>query len=211
MRLEEALDAMPVIAILRGIAVDAAVDVCAALIESGIRAIETPLNTPKAVNSIERMASDFGGDAAIGAGTVLRAGQVGSVRDAGGTFVVSPNTDVAVIEAAIASEMAPVPGFATPTEAFAALGAGAVYLKLFPAGSLGPGYLSALNAVLPREAAVLAVGGVGEDDMQAWHVAGAAGFGIGSSLYRPGDDPAAVRSRAASLVRRYRSIRAQRQ
>lgn len=211
MRLEEALDAMPVIAILRGITVDAAVDVCGALIESGIRAIETPLNTPKAMDSIERMAGKFGGDAAIGAGTVLRPVQVGAVRDAGGTFVVSPNTSVSVIEAAIASGMAPVPGFATPTEAFVALEAGAMYLKLFPAGSFGPGYLSALNAVLPREAAVFAVGGVGEDDIQAWHAVGAAGFGIGSSLYRPGDDPVSIRSRATNLVQRYRAIRTQQQ
>lgn len=200
---------MPLIAILRGIPADAAVEVASVLVECGITAIETPLNSPDPLVGIGRMVGSLGRDAAIGAGTVLETEQVKAVADAGGTFVVAPNTDAAVIRAAGTAGLTPVPGFATPSEAFTALAAGARYLKLFPASSFGVPYLAALQAVLPPRASVLAVGGVAEGDMAGWLAAGAAGFGIGSSLYKPGRDLRTLKTRAESLVRHYLSVRSQ--
>lgn len=210
MQLETALKKMPLIAILRGITPDQAVDTCAALVESGILAIETPLNSPRAVDSIERMAARYSSDAAIGAGTVLTTDEVRSVSGAGGVFTVAPNTDVTVIRAATDAGLTPMPGIATATEAFTALQSGASLLKLFPADCLGCGYLRALKAVLPNHAAVFAVGGVVERNLAEWIAVGAAGFGIGSSLYKPGDDVSAISRRAAAFVKQYQSIRTER-
>lgn len=205
MRLCAALDTTPLIAILRRVTPAEAEAVGAALIEAGILAIETPLNSPEPLRSIAVMASRFGDVAAIGAGTVLNAAQVAQTADAGATFVVSPNTDALVIRAALDRGLEPVPGVMTPSEAFAAIDAGASKLKLFPADSCGPDHLKALRAVLPSSVAVFAVGGVGAGEMKAWRAAGAAGFGLGASLYRPGDDAATVKARALDAVRALRA------
>jgi 2-dehydro-3-deoxyphosphogalactonate aldolase len=146
------------------------------------------------------MAKRFADTAAIGAGTVLEPNQVDEISNAGGTFVVSPNVNVDVIGATIAAGMTPIPGFVTPTEAFTALRAGARYLKLFPADASGPTYLKALNAVLPEHASVIAVGGIGSDDIPDWMAAGVAGFGIGSPLFRPGMGLETIRSNATTMV-----------
>ncbi len=186
MTLDEALDECPIVAILRGVTPDEVVGVAEALFQAGVRAIETPLNSPSPLGSIARLAAAARGRMVTGAGTVLGAGEVEAVAQAGGVLCVSPNTDAAVIAAAVERGLTPVPGFATATEAFVAIAAGARHLKLFPAATYGPGHLKALTAVLPGSVRVLAVGGVAPADMAAWRAAGAAGLGMGSELYRPG-------------------------
>ena len=205
--LAPALARLPLVAILRGLRPDAAREIGEVLLAGGFTALEVPLNRPEALRSIERMAAACGTRAAIGAGTVLSASQVRAVRDAGGSFVVTPDTNTAIIEAALDAGLTPLPGFATPTEAFRALAAGARHLKLFPAGTFGPAYLGALRAVLPAEAAVLAVGGVNAGAMSAWLAAGAAGFGLGTALYTPEFDRAKIAARAVRLVNAYEAAR----
>ncbi len=187
-RLRDALSACPLVAILRGITPDEAEAVGDTLVDAGFSMIEVPLNSPDPFESIARMARRLAGRAVIGAGTVLSLAQVQRVADAGGTLVVSPNTDTSVIAAAAAAGMISLPGFYTPSEAFAALHAGAHGLKLFPAEGASPAYLKALRAVLPADTPVFAVGGVTPEGMAAWHKAGANGFGLGSGLYRAGKD-----------------------
>ncbi len=189
-----------IIAILRGIDPTEAVDVAGTLIEAGITRIEVPLNSPSPFASIEAMAEAHGAVAQIGAGTVLGVEDVRKVRDCGGQMVVSPNCDPEVIEATRAAGMDSYPGVLTPTECFAALKAGATALKVFPAFQMGIDGLKALRAVLPVETRVYMVGGVGPDGFRDWLAAGAAGFGIGTSLYRPGDAPDDVAPRAARMV-----------
>ena len=190
----------PLIAILRGIAPPEAVAVCAALIEAGIDRIEVPLNSPDPFESIRLMVGEHGRDALIGAGTVLTAEQVAGVHRAGGRLVVSPNCDPAVIAATKALGMQSWPGVLTPTECFAALNAGADGLKVFPAFLMGPEGLKAVRAVLPPATQVFMVGGVGPENFSGWLRAGANGFGLGSSLYRPGDTAATVGARAREIV-----------
>lgn len=189
----------PVVAILRGVPPTEALEVGRALLAGGIRMIEVPLNSPEPLESISRLSGALGGEALIGAGTVMSAAEVTEVVAAGGRLVVSPHTDPAVIGRAVALGVECLPGFLTPTEAFAALAAGATQLKLFPATSVGPGYLRALREVLPRTAGVWAVGGTGADTLTAWLDAGAAGIGVGGALYRTGDAAARVRERAQAL------------
>jgi 2-dehydro-3-deoxyphosphogalactonate aldolase len=188
------------VAILRGVRPDAVVEIAAALVAAGVRAIEVPLNSPEPFDSIARLAQAFGETCLCGAGTVLTAEAVDCVHAAGGKLIVSPNTDVEVIGRAVALGLEVAPGFATASEAFAAIAAGARTLKLFPAATYGPGHVKALKSVLPRDVRVLAVGGVGLDDLAAWLAAGADGFGIGGELYRPGDGPAEVGRRASAFV-----------
>jgi len=190
----------PLIAILRGITPDEALGVCGVLVDAGITAIEVPLNSPEAVKSIAMMVQAFGDKALIGAGTVLTEAQVHSVADAGGRLVVSPNADTAVIKTTLARGLESWPGVLTPTECFAALAAGATGLKIFPSFLMGPEGLKAIRAVLPPDAQVYAVGGVGPKNFAEWRRAGASGFGIGTALYTPGLSADEVAARAKDLV-----------
>jgi 2-dehydro-3-deoxyphosphogalactonate aldolase len=190
----------PLVAILRGLTPDEAEPVGEALVEAGFRLIEVPLNSPQPLESIARLAARFGEVATIGAGTVTTAAQVAEVREAGGTLIVSPHTDEHVIAASAAAGMVSLPGFLTPSEAFAALGAGAHALKLFPAEAASPAVLKAQRAVLPREVPILPVGGIEPGKMALWLAAGADGFGLGSALYRPGMTAPEVSERARQFV-----------
>jgi 2-dehydro-3-deoxyphosphogalactonate aldolase len=200
MTLDEALGLCPIIAILRGVTPDEVLDHAHALAAAGLRAIEIPLNSPDALASVRRLADALGDTCVCGAGTVLTAVEVEQVAAAGAKLAVSPNTSPVVIARAIELGLTPVPGVATASECFAAIDAGALHLKLFPAQTYGPGHLRQLRAVLPGEIAVLAVGGVGPAHMAAWWEAGVSGFGLGSELYRPGQTPADTALKAAHAV-----------
>ncbi|HEX8779446.1 MAG TPA: 2-dehydro-3-deoxy-6-phosphogalactonate aldolase [Rhodanobacter sp.] len=180
------LDPLPLVAILRGLAPDEAVATGRAIVEAGFRMLEVPLNSPRPIDSIARLATALGDNVLVGAGTVMTPADVDAVATAGGRLIVMPHADTTVIRAAKAAGMLCVPGVATPTEAFAALEAGADALKLFPAEQSAPAVLKAWRAVLPREVPVLPVGGITPDTMAPWLAAGATGFGIGSALYAPG-------------------------
>jgi 2-dehydro-3-deoxyphosphogalactonate aldolase len=201
----EILDDLPLVAILRGLVPEEAVEVGEALVGAGFRALEVPLNSPRPLDSIGRLAAALGDRAVVGAGTVLTPAEAHAVADAGGRLMVSPNTDAAVIAAARARHMLALPGVFTPTEAFAALAAGADALKLFPAEIAGPAGLKALRAVLPAGTRVYAVGGVTPETVSAWRAAGASGAGLGSALFTPGRSAAEVGDRAAAFVRAWRA------
>ncbi|HWA91046.1 MAG TPA: 2-dehydro-3-deoxy-6-phosphogalactonate aldolase [Rhizomicrobium sp.] len=197
---EQPLDDVPLVAILRGVTPDRVVEIGEALHEAGIRAIEVPLNSPDPFRSIERLAARLGDICLCGAGTVLSSDQVERARDAGARLIVAPNTDVSVIARAVRHGLVVVPGFATATEAFAAIAAGATRLKLFPASTYGAGHLKALKAVLPRDVKVYAVGGIGPADMQQWAQAGAAGFGLGSDIFKPEYETKDIAMRARQAI-----------
>lgn len=184
------------VAILRGITPDEILAVAEALVLRGVGAIEVPLNSPDPFTSIARLQQAFGGDCLCGAGTVLAIAQVEQLHATGARLLVAPNTDAEVISRALALGLLPMPGFATATEAFAAIAAGASELKLFPASSVGPAHLRALRAVLPAHVRVHAVGGVDERNAGQWLDAGADGLGLGGNLYRPGMSAAEVGARA---------------
>ena len=200
----EAFDATfaqcPLVAILRGVAphdIDAIGD---ALVDAGFTLIEVPLNSPDPLDSVARLRKRFGGRAVIGAGTVLRVEDVDAVEAAGGKMIISPNANLKVIAASAAKGLVSLPGIATPSEAFAALDAGATALKLFPAEGSSPQILKAMRAVLPKEVRVLPVGGIAPDTMAPWIAAGAAGFGLGSALYKPGMSAGQVAINARAFV-----------
>lgn len=205
MTLQQVLDAMPLVAILRGITPDEAVDVAEALVDAGFRCLEVPLNSPDPLVSIARIAARLGDRALVGAGTVLAVEDVSRVAAAGGRIIVAPNCDPAVIGAAKEAGLAALPAFFTPTEALRALAAGADALKLFPAEAASPAALKAMLAILPPGTAILPVGGIGPDQFGPYWDAGAAGFGIGSSLYGPARPVAEIAARASALVERMRS------
>lgn len=193
------MERLPLVAILRGVEPEEAVAVGAELVDVGFAVIEVPLNSPQPFDSIGRLAAAFGGQALVGAGTVLTPEAVDRVAAVGGRLIVMPHADTAVIRAAKRAGLFAVPGFATPTEAFAALDAGADALKLFPAEAAPPAVLKAMRAVLPPAVPVLPVGGIRPETMAGYWEAGAGGFGLGSALYKPGDAPATVRAKAVAF------------
>jgi len=197
---DHAFTACPLVAILRGLTPDEAPSIGDALVAAGFTLIEVPLNSPDPLRSIAILAERLAGRAMVGAGTVLSPEQVDAVAQAGGTLIVSPNTDAAVIRATVTKELISLPGYYTPSEAFTALAAGATALKLFPADGATPAFLKAQRAVLPRDRRILAVGGVSPDNMASWQAAGADGFGLGSNLYRPGKPAADVANDAAAFI-----------
>ncbi len=190
----------PLLAILRGVQPEEVEAIAAALAGEGIAIVEVPLNSPRPMESIARLAAAFGERLLIGAGTVMTAAQVGEIAGAGGRLVVTPHADAAVVRAARAHGMLAIPGFFSPTEAFAMLAAGANAIKLFPAEAAGPAVLRALRAVLPPGTLVLPVGGIDAASLAPWRAAGAAGFGIGSAIYRPGDTAATIAAKASTLM-----------
>jgi 2-dehydro-3-deoxyphosphogalactonate aldolase len=196
---------LPLVAILRGLRPDEAVAIGTALFEAGFRLLEVPLNSPEPYRSIAALAQAFGDRALIGAGTVILPEDVDRLRTAGGRLVVMPHYDAEVIRTAKAAGLTCVPGVATPTEAFAALRAGADALKLFPAETLGPATLKAWRAVLPSGTPLLPVGGITPEGMGRWRGAGADGFGLGSALYRPGASAQEVGERARAFVANWRA------
>jgi 2-dehydro-3-deoxyphosphogalactonate aldolase len=194
------LERCPLVAILRGVRPADALDITAALDDAGIAIVEVPLNSPDPVESIGRIAARFGGHMLVGAGTVMTARQVAEIADAGGRLIVTPHAAAEVVAAAKARGLLACPGMFTPTEAFAMLALGADALKLFPAEAASPAVLKSLRAVLPAGTDILPVGGIDAANMAAWRAAGAAGFGIGSSIYKPGDDAATVNAKARTLI-----------
>jgi 2-dehydro-3-deoxyphosphogalactonate aldolase len=200
------LDALPLVAILRGIEPDESETIGKAIGDAGFRVLEVPLNSPQPLESIHRLSISLGEHYLIGAGTVMTAKQVDDIALAGGRLIVMPHADTSVIRAAKAAGLYCVPGVATPTEAFAALAAGADALKLFPAEQLGPAALKAWRAVLPRQIPVLPVGGITPDTMAPWIAAGAQGFGIGSALYAPGISTDEVSRRASLFAQAWSAV-----
>jgi 2-dehydro-3-deoxyphosphogalactonate aldolase len=198
-KFQGAMRQLPLVAILRGLSPAEAAEVGDAIVEAGFRLLEVPLNSPRPLDSIALLAARFP-DALVGAGTVLDAKQVREVHAAGGQLIVSPNFNAEVIAEAKRLGLVSLPGVMTPTEAFAALAAGASGLKLFPAELASPAVVKALLAVLPQGTALMPVGGIAPGNMAAWRDAGAAGFGIGSALYKPGKSAAAVRESALDFV-----------
>lgn len=180
------LKRFPLVAILRGIKPGEALDIGTLLVETGFTIIEVPLNSPEPFASIVRLAKHLGDRALVGAGTVTDWGQVTKVADAGGKVIVMPHADERVVEAAKRRNLFVVPGFATPTEAFRMINAGADAIKLFPAEANPPNVLRSLRAVLPKKVPILPVGGITPQNMNDYWVAGADGFGLGSALYKPG-------------------------
>lgn len=193
------LDACPIVAILRGIRPEEAEAVGAALLAEGLTILEVPLNSPRPFESIRRLAAAFGERALIGAGTVTTEEEVAAIVRAGGRLMVTPHADPALVLAARARGLIACPGFLSPAEAFALLAVGADALKLFPAEAASPAVVKALLAVLPRGTPILPVGGMSAATIPAWKAAGAAGFGVGSSLYQPGDSAEAVGAKARAL------------
>jgi len=198
--LRAALQQCPIAAILRGVKPDEVDAIGDALVEAGITVIEVPLNSPQPFESIKRLAARHGHHALVGAGTVLEVTDVARVKEAGGRLIVAPNFDANVAHAAKAAGLVTLPGVMSPSEGFAALKSGADGLKLFPAEIIPPAVFKAWRAVFPPETLLLAVGGVGADNLRSYAEAGASGYGIGSALYKPGRPAAEIGSLAQALV-----------
>ena len=194
------LDECPLVAIVRGVTPADAEAIGDAVFDAGIRIIEVPLNSPDPLKSIEILAARFGDRALIGGGTVLKVGDVANVRASGGRLIVAPNTNTDVIAATASEGLVSMPGFFTPSEAFAAIHAGATALKLFPAEGASPSVLKAQLAVIPPEVPIIIVGGVSPDNMGPWKDAGAGGVGLGSGLYKPGQSAAETAEKARAYV-----------
>ena len=200
MTLDEALAECPIVAILRGVRPVEVLAHVEALYDAGVRGVEVPLNSPEPFESIRMIVQAFGATMAVGAGTVLTIEQVDAVAAFGGRLIVAPNTSSQVIRRGLELGLEPAPGFATATEGFAALAAGARHLKLFPAATYGPGHLRQLKAVLPTMAVVWAVGGVDASNLGQWRAAGAGAFGIGGEIYRPGQTREDTARKAREIV-----------
>ena len=198
--LDDYLNDLPLIAILRGITPEVCEAVTEALFESGFRMVEVPLNSPQALRSIKRIVNQFGDVMLVGAGTVLEPDQVRQVHDSGGRLIVAPNTNLPVIQAGVEAEMITIPGAATPTEAFAGIHAGASAVKVFPAEAIGPQVFASWRAVIPDTVPLLPVGGIDSHNMANYWQAGAAGFGLGSALYKPGKSLGDISASATKLV-----------
>jgi 2-dehydro-3-deoxyphosphogalactonate aldolase len=198
--LHQYLDQCPLIAIVRGVTPGEAEGIGQAIYEAGVRIIEVPLNSPEPLDSIRRLAQRFGDRMLVGAGTVFTPANVEDVHAVGGRLIVSPHFNPAVVRAAVQAGMVACPGYFTPTEAFAALDAGATALKLFPAEAASPDVLKAQRAVIPADVPVMIVGGVKPDNMAGWLAAGASGFGLGGGLYQPGQSPEDTLDKARAYV-----------
>lgn len=194
------LERCPVVAILRGVRPAEAESIGFALERAGICIVEVPLNSPNPFDSISILSQTFGSRMLVGAGTLTHASQVEEVAAAGGRLIVTPHADTSIVRAAKEAGLFALPGFFNPTEAFALLQAGADGIKLFPAEVLGPPMLKALLAVLPKSTIVIPVGGVDAQQVAPWMAAGALGLGVGSSIYKPGDDARTVEGKAQALV-----------
>jgi len=206
-RLSAALAKLPLVAILRGVTPHEAADIAEALLEEDFEFIEIPLNSPEPLKSIAAVRRMAPPRVYVGAGTVLTPAQVEAVAGAGGDLIVTPNTNPQVIARAKSLGLVAMPGAATPSEAFAALAAGADAVKAFPAEMVTPSVVKAWAAVLPKSTAILPVGGITPDTMAPYVKAGAAGFGLGSALYKPGDSAHAVRDKAAAFRRAWVALR----
>lgn len=200
MEFDEAFAELPLIAILRGLRPDEAIDVATALFDAGFCILEVPLNSPSPLVSIERIATRLGARMLIGAGTVLDTQSVAQIADAGARLVVSPNFEVQVVREAKKRGLVSIPGVATPSEAFAALAAGADALKLFPAEMIAPKVVRSIRAVLPKKTRLIPVGGIASENIPAYRDAGADGFGIGSALFKPGMSAGEVAVAAKKFV-----------
>ena len=190
----------PVVAILRGIEPKEVESICAALEREGIAIVEVPLNSPNALESIAILARTLGSRMLIGAGTVTKAEQVADVAAQGGHLIVTPNANPTIVQMSKEAGLLVIPGCFTPTEAFELLDAGADAIKLFPAEVLGTPMLKSLRAVLPKSAGIIPVGGINAENILDWMAAGAVGVGVGTSIYRPGDDVGAVQHKAMALM-----------
>ena len=205
-QLEQLFADLPVVAIIRGVQPEEAVEIGSAIADAGIKIIEVPLNSPESFKSIENLAKHFGDECVVGCGTLVNKKDAKRVADAGGQIAVTPNSNPAIIKRCRKLGLVPMPGWATPSEAFAAYQAGARYLKLFPASTYGLGHVKAVTAVLPNDAKILAVGGVGASDAEEWLNGGVDGFGIGSEIYKAGRSAEEVAERAAAVVKAIRAI-----
>ncbi|MGI9391970.1 MAG: 2-dehydro-3-deoxy-6-phosphogalactonate aldolase [Parvibaculales bacterium] len=205
-KIEKSLSEMPIISVLRGIKPEEAVDVGRALLDAGIGIMEVTMNSPSPLESIRLLKEHYGDEAVIGAGTVMNAEQVDQIADLGGEIIVTPNINAAVIKRALDRGLAMFPGFLTPSEASAACDLGARHLKLFPAGVYGLDYIKAIQAVLPKDVRIYAVGGVGSHNAKQWFDAGVNGLGIGTEIYRAGLDAKTVGSNAKAVAEVIRAL-----
>jgi 2-dehydro-3-deoxyphosphogalactonate aldolase len=201
------LERCPLVAILRGVQPSEVESICSALERAGVSIVEVPLNSPSPFESIAILSRSFGDRMLIGAGTLNHPSQVSEVAAAGGKLIVTPHADTAIVRTAKQAGLFALPGFFNPTEAFALLEAGADAIKLFPAEVLGPPMLRALRAVLPEQTIVIPVGGVDAKQVASWLDAGALGLGVGSSIYKPGDDARIVEAKAQALMAAVRGYR----
>ena len=205
--IEPFLDRLPLVAILRGVTPEEVVDVTSALVDEGFVIVEVPLNSPRPLESIERLRAKLDDEILVGAGTVMTPAQVKDIAAAGGRLIVMPHGDAEVVRAAKAAGLACIPGIATPTEGFAALANGADALKLFPAELLTPAVLKSMRAVFPTSTRFFPVGGITPDAMASYVAAGAVGFGLGGALYRRGDSPSRVATNARDFVAAWKRLR----
>ncbi|WP_282167603.1 2-dehydro-3-deoxy-6-phosphogalactonate aldolase [Shewanella japonica] len=203
--LTDALKELPLVAILRGVTPEEVIAIADVLVAAGYRVIEVPLNSPNPYESIKRLSEKYGDSVVIGAGTVVSKEQVDLVKEAGGRIIISPHADIDIIQYSKKLSLYSVPGFLNPTEAYAAINAGADSLKLFPADTVGPKGLKAMSVVLPKEMPILPVGGVSPSTMKAFLDAGASGFGLGSGLYKAGMSVEQTKQNALSYVEGYQA------